>query len=129
MRALVFALALVAAPALAQSTPDAAAVDPALVGTWTLEDVEDAGSLGAMGAEIEAMTCRFEADGRGHVEMTLVQDQDVIQRSREFTFDTEGGQIVTDDDDQPAAYRILDDGRMELRHPMGLTLVFRLTAE
>lgn len=130
MRALALAL-LVAAPALAQSTaeseplvaePDIATVDPMLVGTWTLDDVDNAGTLDEMGADIEGMVCTFGSDGSADVAMTIVQDLDTIVRQRTFGYETTDGRIVSDEDDQPMAYRFLEDGRLEIRHPLGLTI-------
>ena len=139
LRALALVLAL-STSAFAQATLEAPAdtleaepvvdlVDPLLVGIWTLDAVESHGEIGAMGADVEAMRCVFEADGQGHVTMTLMQDLDTIEREREFEFETEAGRIVTDSDDQPVVYQILEDGRLELRHPGGLTLHLERASE
>ncbi|MGB3543355.1 lipocalin family protein [Rubrivirga sp.] len=139
MRALVFAL-LVSAPVLAQASievvpdsleaaPAVDLVDPLLVGTWTLDRVEDGGRIGEMGADVEAMTCVFDADGTGHVTMTLMQDLETIEREQTFDFETASGRIITDSDDQPVVYQIMEDGRLELRHPGGLVLHMERSAE
>ena len=132
MRLLVFAAALVAVPAAAQSASEPTApvadsvevalVDPLVVGSWTLDEVEEGGFLGLMGAEIEAMTCDFAADGTARVAMTIVQDQETRETERTFDFETAGGEIVSEGDD-PVGYSVRDDGRLELSTGGGLALV------
>jgi len=134
MRPLALAVALLAVPALAQSTPDApealpqpaaapdlavADIDPALIGAWQLAEVVDAGRLGELDVAVEAMTCAFAADGMARVSMEIVQDLDPIASARAFAFDTEGGRIVVPDDED-VTYRLLDDGRLELETEGGL---------
>ena len=137
MRAVLVAL-LLAAPALAQSTPDeppapplaqAQAVDPGLVGTWALDETVGLGFLGRMGVEVEAMRCAFRADGTADVTMTVEQDQETMETAKTFAFSTQDGAIVTDADDQPVRYQILEDGRLELRDPMGLVVRLAPVAE
>ena len=114
------ALAALATPALAQTGPVAPntveaanGVDPALVGEWRLVEVVAPGVLGDYGVEIQAITCRFSADGRAHMSMAAVQDGDTMSRQREFDFETEGQEIVEDGGDR-VTYRVTDDGRLEL---------------
>ena len=134
MRALVLALAVAALPAAAQSTPAApeaappaadsvevALFDPLLVGEWTLDEVAEGGFLARMNAEVEAMTCDFDADGTATVAMTVLQDQETTETSSAFDYETEAGQILSDTDD-PVRYRILEDGRLELSDSLGLVL-------
>lgn len=131
MRALLAAL-LLATPVLAQSTPEepppapppvqAQAIDPSLVGTWELDETVDLGFLGRMDVEVQAMRCVFRADGTADVAMTVEQDQDTTATAKTFGFSTEDGTIVTDTDDQPVRYQILEDGRLEIRDPMGLVV-------
>ncbi len=149
MRPLALVAALLAVPALAQSDSEPAPlpeptdlpvtdvatepavdvaleaeVDTALVGAWTLEEVAEAGRLGELGVKVEEMTCAFDAAGTAHVEMEMVQDLEPLSHERTFTFDTEDGQILVEDDD-PVRYQILDDGRLQITTADGL--VVRLT--
>lgn len=126
MRALLL-FAVLATPAFAQSTPDApapevvadtaaadtAAVDGALVGEWTLDEVVAPGPMGDYGVEIQTLTCRFSADGQAQVSMAAVQDGDTMSRVRKFAFTTEDGQMVEDNGDR-VAYRLLDDGALQM---------------
>lgn len=122
-------LLVLASPVAAQSTPEAvpadtlaeAPVDPRVVGEWTLNEVAEAGTLGRMGAEVRAMRCAFAADGTATVSMTLLQDEDRIERSTSFAFETEDGQIVPEAE-RPVGYRVLADGRLELADPTGLVV-------
>lgn len=136
MRTLVLAAAVLALPAAAQSDPEPAAppapadtaavaaaddVDAGLVGEWELEEVVEAGRLGEMDVEVEGMTCAFRAEGTARVEMEMVQDLDPLSHERTFAFDTEDGQILVEGDD-PVAYRLLADGRLEMRTTDGLVV-------
>ena len=136
MRTLVLAAAALALPVAAQSDPeptppltaaDTAAVavaedvDAAIVGEWELEEVVEAGHLGEMDVEVEGMTCAFRAEGTARVEMEMVQDLDPLSHERTFAFDTEDGQILVEGDD-PVAYRLLSDGRLEMRTTDGLVV-------
>ena len=131
MRTLALALVALATPAFAQAGPvvgpdtvQAAdpAVDPALVGEWTLARVVEPGALGDYGVEIQAMTCLFSADGHARVSMAAVQDGDTMSRQREFEFETEAAmdgpadvlEIVEASGDRRVAYRLTDDGLLEL---------------
>ncbi len=130
MRTFLLALAALAAPAFAQSTPEtvpvaaqvAENVDPLVVGEWTLDEVSEAGYLGRMGAQIRAMRCAFAPDGTASVSMTLLQDQDRIEHSKSFAFETEAGQILPEDD-APVTYRVLADGRLQLSDETGLVVL------
>lgn len=133
MRLTVLSVALLAAPAFAQSTPDSVptepdvvetdsvTVDPEIIGTWTLEEVAEAGHLGELGVEVEDMRCAFGAEGTARIEMEMVQDLDPISRARTFSFETEDGQIVVPDDDA-VTYRVLDDGKLEMTTSGGLVV-------
>ncbi|WP_412068418.1 hypothetical protein [Rubrivirga sp. IMCC43871] len=132
MRSLVVALALLSAPAIAQASPESGPVeaavvaddvDPALVGAWSLDEVVEGGRLAVLGVAVEDMTCAFGAEGTARIEMEMVQDLDPIVRERTFTFQTENGQIVVPDDDA-VAYRMLDDGRLEMTTTGGLVVRF-----
>jgi len=112
----------VAADTLAEASAAPSAVDPAVVGEWTLNEVADTGFLGRMGAQIRAMHCDFSAEGEATVTMTLFQDEDRIERSRSFEYETEDGQIVSTDD-RPVGYRVLSDGRLELSDATGLVIL------
>ena len=116
------ALAVLATPAMAQTGPEAGPdtagvvappVDAVLVGEWTLERVVEPGILGAYGVTIQAMTCRFSADGQARVSMAAVQDGDTMSREREFGFETENQEIV-EDSGYRVAYRVTEDGLLEL---------------
>ena len=122
MRTIALALLALATPALAQTGPEvrtdkaevaAPPVDAALVGEWTLERVVAPGVMGTYGVTIQAMTCRFSADGQAHVSMAAVQDGDTMSRQRAFAFETEGQEIV-EDSGARVAYRVTEDGLLEL---------------
>ncbi len=113
---------ILATPALAQSSVEEAppveveqqaAVDSLLVGEWELDELTAPGMLAAYGFDVQAMTCVFSAEGEAVISMAAVQDGDSISRARTFTFRTEGGEIL-EDGDTPVAYRILDDGSLEI---------------
>ncbi len=124
-----FLALLLAAPAVAQSSVDtpvavptaeparlgaeAAAVDSALVGAWTLDAVTRPGVLAAFGVDVQAMTATFSADGEARIVMTAVQDGEAMFRDRAFLFVTDGGQIL-EENAEPLVYIFLDDGALEL---------------
>ncbi len=136
MRTLVLAAAVLALPAAAQSDPEPAAppaptdtaavaaaddVDAGLVGEWELEEVVEAGRLGEMDVEVAGRTSAFRAEGTARGEMEMVQDLAPLSHERTFAFDTEDGQILVEGDD-PVAYRLLADGRLEMRTTDGLVV-------
>ena len=124
------ALLVAALPAAAQANGDAApeveaapaqAVDPALVGEWTLLKVEANGDIGRFGGEVEQMTCEFEADGSAEVHLAVMQDLDLQEHERTFRFATENGQIVREGG-APVQYEVLGGDLLVLRDPMGLVV-------
>lgn len=134
MRTLALAALVLAVPAAAQTTAPAPSpvgpaeagapdVDPQLVGAWALDEVAEGGELGQLGVEIEEMTCDFDADGTGRVEMEMVQDRDPITSERTFEFVTDDGRIVVPNDDD-VTYRVLTDGRLEMTTAGGTVLRF-----
>lgn len=115
------------APQQTAATPSAAAgaeIDPALVGRWTLVEVEDEGQLAAFDAEIQAMACQFGADGEASIGVTVEQDADAYTRERMFRFVTDSGMILADGAGS-ARYEML--GADELRLTMDDGLIVRLT--
>ena len=138
MRVLALAVALLATPAFAQADHEVDAletlmvtpvldevvapdVDADLIGAWTLEEVAEAGVLGDMGVDVEEMRCAFTPQGTATVEMGMVQDQDPLRMQRTFDYDTQNGLIVVEDD-EPVAYEILADGRLQMTTPQGLVV-------
>ena len=120
------ALLLVAAPAFAQANEDAerGTVDASLVGEWTLMEVGELGEMGEYGAEIEGMTCSFTASGEAAVEISVLQDRDVLDKSKTFDFTTEAGQIVPVG--APAVtYAVYGGDLLELRDASGLVVRLR----
>ena len=119
MRPLALALVALATPALAQSSvraptvQTAPAVDPALVGEWTLADVVAGGPLDDYGVDVQAMTCAFKADGQARVSMMAIQDGESMSRQRAFAFQAADG-TLTEESGEVIHYRVLDDGQLEL---------------
>lgn len=127
------ALVLAAGPAQAQANADAAplnetTVDEAIVGTWTLLRVEDAGAMDRFGAEVEGMDAQFRADGSGEVRVEVLQDRERHERTRAFRFSTEDGQIVSSDG-PPVAYEVLGGDLLVLRDAAGLVVELRKVSE
>ena len=131
MRTLVALAALVvAAPAFAQAdatpatpAPERAApdVDPALVGEWRLVEVVESGTIGRFGGEVERMTCAFEADGSAEVSVAVMQDRELVEQEKAFTFTTDGGAIVRAGAG-PVRYEIIAGDLLVLRDPAGLVV-------
>ncbi len=84
----------------------------------------EGGQLGELGVDVEAMVCSFGAEGTASVQMEMVQDLEPLSMERTFDYDTEDGRIVVDGDD-PVAYEILEDGRLQMTTSDGM--VVRLT--
>ncbi len=124
------ALVLAAVPASAQVTAsgppavEAADVDPALLGDWTLMKVEALGEMGRYGAEIQDMECAFEADGTAEVRLSIEQDEDRTNRTRAFQFSTDDGRITSEG--MPGmAYQVLGGDLLVLRSADGLVVHLR----
>ena len=124
----VFAALVVALPASAQANADATppteqavAVDPALVGEWTLLTVEETGDIARFGGEIEAMSCDFEADGSAEVHVTVLQDRNFHKHDRAFEFTTEDGAILRDGS-APVRYAVHGGDLLVLRDTAGLVV-------
>ena len=83
-------------PGVPMSAPVAAQIDPALVGTWELADVERLGTIEDFGAAVDEMACAFGADGEAHVTLAIEQDRDTMERERVFRFVTAENRIVAD---------------------------------
>lgn len=120
---------LLAAPVVAQSSPENSAVqfpvetegdapvqeivDPMLVGDWTLDEVTAGGILAQFGVNVQAMTATFSAAGQAEIVMTAVQDGETLFRERAFSFTTNEGRILEENED-PVDYAILEDGSLVL---------------
>ena len=125
-RSILAALLLLAAPAFAQASEDAVrgTIDESLVGEWTLVEVGELGEMGEYGADVEGMTCTFTAAGEAAVEISVLQDRDVLDKSKTFDFTTEAGQIVPVG--APAvAYSVYGGDLLELRDASGLVVRLR----
>ena len=137
MRPLALVLLAVAAPALAQSSVDTAAVrvaptaeapvDSALVGEWRLSSVVEDGKLEDYGVDIQAMTCTFSADGRARISMMAVQDGESMSRQRSFEFDAADG-TLTEEGGNRVQYRVLEDGHLEIQDGEMVILLVRAGA-
>ncbi|GAB5535999.1 MAG: hypothetical protein Rubg2KO_22480 [Rubricoccaceae bacterium] len=122
------ALLLFACPALAQGTgtapkivlPDlGSSVDQAVIGTWELAEVEDGGLMAELGAEIDALVLRIEADGEALVELEVVQDRETMTKEDTFNCTTEDGQIRPDDR-AAISYEVLGEDELRLTDPQGV---------
>lgn len=132
-RLLAAALLVLATPlmASAQASPEVAttSVDQALIGHWQLLEVEDAGALGRFGATVEALNGVFGADGEASVAMTVAQDGEQYDRSRDFRFATRDGDIVGEDDRAMGSYESLGADEVRLTLTDGLVVRLRRIAE
>ena len=131
MRRLLPALALLTAtPAFAQASADPVpafvvrSVDAGIVGTWELAEVENAGAMAELGAEIEQLVLRIESDGDATVEMEVVQDRETIEKEDAFHCTTEDGQILRSDR-TPIDYEVLSEEEIRLTDPQGIVLRMR----
>lgn len=130
IRTLAVLAALLAAPAaFAQATAsEAADVDPAIVGDWTLMKVEALGEMGRYGADVQEMWCSFDADGTGEVRLSFEQDQDVMDRARTFQFTTDGGKIESTGAPE-ISYQVYGGDLLVLRMESGLVVQLRRIGE
>ena len=121
---------LIAVPAGAQADADpkpavtARTVDAAIVGTWELAEVEDAGAMDELGAKIEQLVLLIEADGDAIVEMEVVQDRERIKKEDAFHCTTEAGRILRSDR-TPIDYEVLSEDEIRLTDPQGIVLRMR----
>ena len=126
----VAAVLLVAFPAAAQGTgagqllvipPMGSDVDQAVVGTWELAEVEDGGLMAELGAEIDALVLRIEADGAALVELEVSQDLETMVREDTFNCTAQNGQIQPDDR-AAISYEVLGDDELRLTDPEGVVV-------
>ncbi|MEO0556636.1 MAG: hypothetical protein AAF170_00490 [Bacteroidota bacterium] len=122
----VAALVLFAFPALGQGTgaaptlPDVSLqVDEALVGTWELAEVEDGGLMAELGAQIDALVLRIEADGDALVGLEVTQDLETMTREDTFNCVTVDGEIRPDDR-AAISYEVLGEDELRLVDPEGV---------
>jgi len=129
------ALLLFAFPAVAQGTgatpkmviPDmGSSVDQALVGTWELAEVEDGGMMAQLGAEIDALVLRIEADGAALVEMDVIQDLETMTREDTFNCTAQNGEIQPDDR-AAISYEVLGEDEIRLTDPEGVIVRMKRT--
>lgn len=129
--AVLWFVALLAAPVWAQAdgppevmdetAADAPAVDPALVGQWSLDAVDDPGTMGRFGASLASMACVFGADGQATLHIVLEQDGERYDRERTFGVQVSDG-VITSRDQPVGTYEALGDGRVRLAFPDGLVV-------
>lgn len=131
-RLLAAVLIVLATPLLAsaQASPEVAttSVDHALIGHWQLLEVEDVGALGRYGATVEALTGVFGADGEASVAMTVAQDGERYDRTRDFRFATRDGAIVGEDDRAMCTYEPISPDEVRLTLTDGLVVRMRRVA-
>ena len=129
----VTALLLFAFPCLAQGTGVApkvvipnmgSPVDQALVGTWELAEVEDGGLMAQLGAEIDALVLRIEADGEALIELEVVQDLETMTKEDTFNCTAQNGQIQPDDR-AAISYEVLGEDELRLMDPEGVVVRMR----
>lgn len=96
-------------------------VDEAVVGTWELAEVEYGGLMAELGAEIDALVLRIEADGAALVELEVVQDLETMTREDSFNCTAQNGTIQPDD--RPAiSYEVLNADEIRLTDPEGVVV-------
>ncbi len=123
--ALVLAV-LFAAPVWAQAdgppeADDAPAMDASLVGRWSLETVEAAGTMGRFGASLASMTCAFGADGQATVRVVMEQDGERYDREHTFAAESADG-TITSAGRPMGTYELLSDGALRLALSDGLVV-------
>lgn len=129
------ALLLFAFPTLAQGTGTAptlaipsleSPVDQAVVGTWELAEVEDGGLMAELGAEIDALVLRIEADGDALVALEVIQDLETMTKQDSFQCTASDGMIRPED--RPAiSYEVLSESEIRLRDPEGVVVRMKRT--
>ena len=128
-------LLLFAFPALAQGTgtaseiviPDVgSSVDQAVVGTWELAEVEDSGLMDELGAVIDALMLRIEADGETLIELEVVQDLETMTKEDRFHCTAQNGQIQPDDR-AAISYELLSADEIRLTDPQGVVVRMKRT--
>lgn len=124
-------VALLAAPVWAQAdgppeamdetVADAPAVDPVLVGQWSLDAVVEPGTMGRFGASLASMVCVFGADGQATLHVVMEQDGERYDRERTFGVQVADG-VITSRDQPVGTYEALGADRVRLAFPDGLVV-------
>lgn len=123
--ALSFAAPAVAQTAVQDTLPNlevaGVSVDQAVVGTWELAEVEDGGLMAELGARIDMLVLRIQADGEALVELEVVQDQETMKKEDSFQCTAQNGTIWPDD--RPAiSYEVLGQDEIRLKDPKGVVV-------
>lgn len=97
------------------------AMDPALVGRWSLAAVDATGTMGRFGASLASMVCVFGADGQATVHVVMEQDGERYDREHTFRAEAAGGTITSAE--QPiGTYEPLDADRVRLTFADGMVV-------
>jgi|GEM_PF-4040562 len=111
------------AEAVVEAVP---AMDPALVGRWSLAAVDAPGAMGRFGASLASMACVFGADGQSTVHVVMEQDGERYDREHTFGAAAAAGAITSAG--QPVGtYEPLDADRVRLTFTDGMVVQLQRT--
>mgnify|MGYP000153274954 CR=1 FL=1 len=91
-----------------------------------LMEVEDGGLMAQLGAEIDALVLRIEADGEALVELAVIQDLETMTKEDTFNCTAQNGQIQPDDR-AAISYEVLGEDEIRLTDPEGVIVRMKRT--